>query len=525
MKAHTLKTTLLVVLCALPCTALSGTFTELGRGLVDRKNTAVALHGALRLRGELLGNLDLDRGPTPSGQILFPVSLSDPDAQVLRHADMRLRTDIDIFAPRGTVALHVRLDLLDNVGLGARPDGPPMASLGQQTDASSLRIRRAWAETLTPLGVLAAGRMGSHWGLGMLTHGGDGPDSDSGDAADRIAFVTPLAGLVWALAWDFSATGPSVPRRSPGRSVDLDPRDDVRSLTFAVLRYNGEPAFQRRAKAGRSTLDAGLWLSLRSQEVDVPAGYLPLVEPTPIGPAQVVPRGFSATGADLWLRWRGGHFRVEAEAAILHATVEQTTLIPGALVRSDLQSMQLGAVLQSEFGHPESGGAAGLDMGWASGDPTPGFGADQPLAAPAPVAGDLDGAQANPPHDRRIDNFRFHSDYRIDRILFREIIGRVTDAIYVRPHVHWRWADFGAGRLALDLAAIASWAERAESTPGDAHPLGVELDPTLTYRSRDGIEASLQGALLLPMAGLDNPTLDLQARPAWLLRLGLRWIF
>ncbi len=514
-----------LLLWATPGHAASGTFTELGQGLVDRAETGVELHGALRLRGELLGNLDLDRGPTPSGQLLFPVSLSDPNAQVLRHADMRLRTDVDIYAPRGAVALHVRVDLLDNVGLGDRPSGPPMASLGQQTDAANLRIRRAWAETLTPLGVLAAGRMGSHWGLGMLTHGGDGSDADTGDAADRIAFVTPLVGLVWALAWDWSATGPSVPRRAPGRTVDLDPRDDVRSLTLAVLRFHDEATFERRAAVGRTTLDAGLWLSHRSQEVDVPAGYLPLLTPTPLGPAQVVPRGFSALGGDLWLRWRGPRFRIEAEAAVLHATVEQTTLIPGALVRGGLESLQMGAALQSEWGRPTAGPAAGLDLGWASGDASPGFGASQPLAASAPLPGDLDGAQADPPRDHRIDNFRFHSDYRIDRILFREIIGRVTDAIYLRPHLHWRWPDFGAGRLELDLAAIASWAERAGSTPGNAHPLGIEIDPTIRYRSRDGLEASLEGAVLLPLAGLDNPELDLQARPAWLLRLGLRWLF
>ena len=40
--------------------------------------------------------------------------------------------------------------------------------------------------------------------------------------------------------------------------------------------------------------------------------------------------------------------------------------------------------------------------------------------------------------DNRIDNFRFHSDYRVDRILFREIIGTVTDAMYAKPHARLR---------------------------------------------------------------------------------------
>ena len=54
------------------------------------------------------------------------------------------------------------------------------------------------------------------------------------------------------------------------------------------------------------------------------------------------------------------------------------------------------------------------------------------------MAGQLDGPQANLPRDHTVDNFRFHPDYHIDQILFREIIGTVTDAIYVRPHVRAR---------------------------------------------------------------------------------------
>ena len=50
------------------------------------------------------------------------------------------------------------------------------------------------------------------------------------------------------------------------------------------------------------------------------------------------------------------------------------------------------------------------------------------------MPGQFDGPQANLPRDRTVDNFRFHPDYHIDQILFREIIGTITDAIYIRPH-------------------------------------------------------------------------------------------
>ncbi len=501
-------------------------FTRLGHGLRDRAETAIDVHGWLRGRGEVLGNFDLDRGLTPSGQPLFPVPLSDPSAQTLRHADMRLRTDIDVFAPRGGVAVHLRLDLLDNVGLGDTPAGPPLATTSQQADGGSIRIRRAWAETLTPFGVIAAGRMSGHWGLGMLSHGGDGLDSDSGDANDRIAFATPLLGLIWAAAWDFSAAGPSAQRTAPGRTIDLDPRDDVRSVSFAVMRWEDELARARRARAGQLTFHAGLLVSHRWQEVDVPSVWLgSTAAPTA---TSVVPRGFRATAADLWLRLEGSWLRIEAEAAVLAGTVDQATLVPGILMRDPIEALQLGVAVQSDFGRigaANSGLSGGLDGGYASGDPAPGFGASQPAGAAAPTAGDLDGPQADPPRDTRLDAFRFHPDYRVDRILFREIVGRVVDALYLRPHLAWRIADFGNGRLELELAATASWAVAAESTPGGASALGVELDPTVSYISRDGFDVRIEGGVLWPGAGFDNPDAGLAATTAWMTRVRLGWRF
>jgi uncharacterized protein (TIGR04551 family) len=145
--------------------------------------------------------------------------------------------------------------------------------------------------------------------------------------------------------------------------------------------------------------------------------------------------------------------------------------------------------------------------------------------APAPQAGDLDGPQADLPRDASVDNFRFHPDYRIDRILFREIIGTVTDAIYLRPHARYRLVDDRHAELDAELAVIASWAASAASTPSGARPLGIEIDPGLTYRTRDGFRAALEYAVLLPGAAFDNPDAGLSAAPAQLWRLRLGYVF
>ena len=61
----------------LPRSARATGFTDIGQDLKPRDAAEVTLHGYMRTRLEALGNLDLDRGLTPSGDPLFPVSRSE----------------------------------------------------------------------------------------------------------------------------------------------------------------------------------------------------------------------------------------------------------------------------------------------------------------------------------------------------------------------------------------------------------------------------------------------------------------
>ena len=514
----------LVILLA-PASARATGFTDIGDDIRDRVDFAVELHGLMRFRAELLHNLDLDRGPTPSGRPLFPVPLGDPGGQTLTHADMRLRSDVAFYAPGGAVAVKLRLDFLDNLALGSLPEGTPSVTTTQRSPDAPIHVERAYGEVLTPVGLLAAGRMGSHWGLGMLANGGDCADCDSGDSADRVAFLTPVAGHVWAVAYDFSSTGPFVDRRAPGRVVSLDPADDVHGLTLAVLDFRTDGARERRRRAGRTTIEYGAYVAHRWQDRDVPASYLSVAHDVALSPAQSVARGFTATAFDVWGRLTFPGARIELEAAVLVAGIDQASLIPGVRLRDPVESLQWGAVLESAFGDPTAPFGAGIDAGIASGDPAPGFGAFPGALDASPQPGDLDGPQATPGRDDRVDNFRFHPDYRVDRILFREIIGTVTDAVYVRPHARLAVWRHPTGELAAQLAAIASFAVEPASAPGGERPLGVELDPTLVYRSHDGFHVALEYAVLFPLGGLENPPLGLSPKPAQLLRARLGFVY
>ena len=70
---------------------------------------------------------------------------------------------------------------------------PPSA--GNNSLKDSIRVKRAWAEYMTPVGELRFGRMPDHWGLGILHNAGDGYDDDYQSTVDRIMFITGIKAL------------------------------------------------------------------------------------------------------------------------------------------------------------------------------------------------------------------------------------------------------------------------------------------------------------------------------------------
>lgn len=474
------------------------------------------LDGAIRFRAGYLYNFDLDRGLTPSGDPLFPVT--DPNAQTTPVRDMRIRTDLVARSRSGTMNVKLRLDILDDTGLGA---SSITNASGRTTDSGELvHLRRAYTEILTPLGVLVAGRMGNQFGLGMVANGGDCLDCNGGDAADRIGLVMPVRGFLVATAADLSSTGQLQGSRDAG--LDIDPRNNAHAVTTAVMRWRSDSIRAIRRRDGRTNTDYAATLSYIWQERDTPATYL--LDDPGSNPASME-RGLRGLVTAGWFRFERPTLRVEVEGAIAAASIDQASPIPGALFREPVHLLQTGLVIESEAGAPEARFGAGLDGGYASGDPSPGFGAFPSLGNADAKQGDLDGSQARPPMDNRIDNFRFSPNYRIDKILFRQIIGTVTDAIYVRPHARARIADLGPGTVTANLAVIASWAVEPTSTPSGARSLGLELDTNVAYRTRDGFVATLSHAVLLPGAAFDNPTMGTKARVAQAVDLLMGYVF
>ncbi len=478
-----------------PASAHATGFTDIGEDIRAQTETHVSVTGTFRVRGEALYDLDLDRGPTPSGQLLYPLPLSNPSSHLISAADMRLQSDISFYAPFASVAVKARVDAPDNLVLGGTPDGIPGGS-ATQVPTAALRIRRIYGEALTPIGLLAAGRMGSTWGLGILTNGGDCVDCDSGDAADRIAFITPIGGFIWAASFDFSATGPTANTASLAHVVDVDPTTDVRTVTLAFLKWKDDASRERRLRAGKSTFNLGAYASYRWQQNDVPATYLPLATPVPITATQVMYRGYQAAAFDVWARLVGPKFHVEAEGAVLLANVAQPSLIPGVLLKQPLTALQVGAALESEFGAPEDAVTFGVDAGYASGNNAPGFGVNTAINAPQAKPGDLVGLadqRPEPPGQRlplplRLSH-RSHPLPRDHRHRHRRGLRPAAPALEHRPaRAELALGRGGGHRLGGRVRRVDARAEGAAGRRDRSHAL---LRRARRLRGRSGARGAL----------------------------------
>ena len=59
--------------------------------------------------------------------------------------------------------------------------------------------------------------------------------------------------------------------------------------------------------------------------------------------------------------------------------------------------------------------------------------------------------------DHAINDFHFSPDYHVDQILFRHILGTVTNAVYIKPQAAY-WFDLGRTRaLGLNGASSTAW--------------------------------------------------------------------
>jgi uncharacterized protein (TIGR04551 family) len=505
---------------------------------------------------------------TVSAESTQEVQDQRPFAQVLHHFDLRIRNDIFHNGGLGnTLAIvpgdrglatpqigddpqiaggNVRLRYLPTfrIGENLKLEGRfelLRSSLYHSLDSQAAeqmfddQIRvRALAAHWEPLPRLwvSLGRIPQHFGLGLVEHD-ECIDCDFDSVLDGASVQINLGALSASVAWYWPGEGPTsawVPKGSlfqntSGQAYDVAQDDDVGLFHFGL----SSQRFTELEEAERVRLaqEQHSWLydwqvRLRKRSSDLASDRFAVsgADECPGAPDvpcpgtlyddfPLTPRWLSLWSPGLYFHFRAwpreGHFvdlGVELEGHL--GSVERSQSDPD--VDTDRSIRSVAGAVRARYQR----GAIflRLDSGFATGDPersTLGVRSNTSSSQAAYPEGDF---YAEEDDSYRVnetwEQFVFHRNFHVDRILFREIVGAVSNAAYVRPALGY---DLGLGGMALqsELSATASWAIAPEATPGKERYYGLETGLDMRLKIWDSTQLHLGGALFLPGAALGDP--------------------
>ena len=493
---------------------------------------------------------DLSRGGTDS--------LFGQGAESLSSANIRFRYQPTIHVSE-SLRINTTLDVFDNLVLGSTPFGGPHASryntaesdtfalpdpaIGLFNDSQrptdsgingqreAIRVKHLWGEWKSPLASVAFGRMPNHWGLGIMANAGQCIDCDFGDAVDRLMGTILLFDTYLAIGWDFADEGAvgfsgdqNFQNQPYGQPFDLDQRDDISQYTIAIFRRpvsRKEKQMRRRKLYEKHEIafDWGLYNVIRSQTLESGYNLDGLGAGQPLEYQLFRVDGFTYS-PDLWLdlNWVPDStttYRLQLEVVGVFGTVEEVpqlfdqdrVICPDgtdpanggcdgeAIEQRKRDVNRFGYAL--EFDATNGAFEWGFHHGMASGDENEGFGYLRNSEIQSA------GSQTAIP-DQSLTALRFDRDYHVDLILFRELIGGVTNAMYFKPYLGYRFIDQTSEKWGFKLSALYGHALEAEATPGDDPSLGVELDLEVYIHEIDRFQLRFMYGLLLPMSAFDR---------------------
>ena len=124
-----------------------------------------------------------------------------------------------------------------------------------------------------------------------------------------------------------------------------------------------------------------------------------------------------------------------------------------------------------------------------------------------------------------VTSFVLHPNFLTDQILYRRIIGAVTNSFYLRPNMKYTLWGEGDSSLWVKGSVMYAMAFVPSATPGDASSLGLETDLSLGAHFTHHVEARLEGGVLVPGEGLEQATSKLESPLPWAARLFLNFSF
>ncbi|MCP4676080.1 MAG: TIGR04551 family protein [Deltaproteobacteria bacterium] len=422
-------------------------------------------------------------------------------------ANMRFRLEPTLNISE-EVWIKSQIDFLDNVMLGSTPrfwqnygeTTPGLIetgriqgwNMGPPGPSDMIVVRRVWGEVMTPLGQLRFGRMGDHWGLGMLHNAGNGLNQDFGDSVDRIMFAAKINDWMIAPAFDFPNEGVSSSDAS-GRPFDVSQLDDAYQLVGIIAYKHDREDQLAMIKRGDWLINTGIYFSYRWQVLSFEQ-YTGEGAPEDYDGENVFyRRDMWAITPDFWFQFLVDTFHLELEAALIYGEIGNPDR--DLIDFDDAQALtliQYGGVIQVDYGLLSDQLRIGLEVGFAMGD-------EDVEGLRAPSTYDQMNGQTN----GKYTAFSFNPAYNTDLILYHHILGSVSQSYYFNAWLRYDFLKSAMGRkIGLQVDALYSRAVFDQSTiNNNSANLGVELNAQAMYVSEDGFHAGLQYGVLFPLAG------------------------
>jgi uncharacterized protein (TIGR04551 family) len=494
------------------------------------------LDGYFRLRTDWFKNFHLGFQDNPDlGGAPFPRALScgtlnqEPCDDTLSSGNMRLRLEPTFNLDEGT-SVHLQADVYDNLVLGSTPVGmdlgagysdtnpPPFGGFGtdqeaavrgKNSDRDAITVKRAWAEVAVPLGILKFGRQPNHWGMGIYANGGGRDpisgeydyDGDYGDTVDRVSFsaVIPGTNLRAMVASDWSMTRlvsnqTSANRGHEGHPFDLDNSDDMNAWVGVISRMDSPQEFRDTVDRGDVAFNYGVYFEYKTQswdndltgfdiggDLDATTGF--------------VPRDLKTYTPDVWAKLGIGPVLLEAEVVGQFGSVKR---LDDFDVGGEHNIRKLGGAGRFTWKGVEGKLRLGVEGGFASGDQWDNSIEGRTNIAYARLLGDPTVCTAA--SKCTFKQFMFDRDYKVDMILWRHLIGAVTNAGYAKPFLSYDLTK----SIMFKVSNITSFALKPVATPGNSRMYGTEFNGDLGYNGHR-LFAGFSYGVLFPFSAMSHP--------------------
>lgn len=492
-------------------------------------------HGVFRTRLNYFGNYDLNTfGTSPVG---VPISSSDrgtndQKANVQTDDDAHFGANIRFrYQPTIHITESIRIsgtfDVLDNLVLGTTPNGlrenwganeffsfngaTPVN--GDSMLANALTVKALYGEADTIIGTFRAGRVPTHWGLGIVYndggvykrdqqitegHGWKCLDCDSSDAVDKVEWRIRdpfFDSLYLQFSWDFVNSGiasyANLQNDSFGQAFDLDESDDVLQFTISVFdrpitQQEIDERYRNMFETRHWVADWGVFYSYRKQDSAPDANS-----------AAIVPNNGAASTYDLYAKKAEAHvfdlwgrfflplpkdimLRLEGEFVGAVGSVELDLNEEG--MERDI--LQFGAAVEAEIWWKDLVAGAKTGVAWADNMKYSGHNLIE--KSDEVVMGSI---------------FRFDPSYRVDEIMFHELMGGINNAWYLNVYGEYKFPlelsqttmSLGARLDLMTAAAIVK-----DATPGRQAWYGFEADAKVFYEESDRFRFEIGAGVFAP---------------------------